>query len=593
MSLGGVLTFIQFFFAVVIGLYFWNLLKSQQTGRTAVQKESKKELDRLQRLREIALSEPLAEKTRPSRFEDIIGQAEGQRALRAALCGPNPQHVIIYGPPGVGKTAAARLVLEEAKSNPVSPFAADAKFVEIDATTARFDERGIADPLIGSVHDPIYQGAGPLGMAGIPQPKAGAVTKAHGGVLFIDEIGELHPVQMNKLLKVLEDRKVFLESAYYSPEDSQIPHHIRDIFENGLPADFRLVGATTRMPDEIPPAIRSRCLEVFFRLLLPDEVAVIARNAASKIGFAIQEGAVGVIQRYATNGREAVNIIQITAGIAQGEGRAEIGTADAEWVVTSGQYTPRPERKVPARPQVGLVNGLAVVGPSLGVLLEVEAAAVRCREPGRGQVVVTGVIDEEEVGGRGRTMRRKSMAKGSLDNVITVLRRYLEEDPRDYDIHVNFPGGIPIDGPSAGVTMAVAIYSALTGIAVDNRTALTGEISIRGLVRPVGGVAAKIEAARVAGCSRVLIPAENWQEMHAALEGVTVVPVADFGEILDHVLLQEGLPVVVAEPEPEPEPEPQPEAAPPRLELAVDGEPGEQVELPVPAPAAAVPAAPA
>lgn len=76
---------------------------------------------------------------------------------------------------------------------------------------------------------------------------------------------------MNKMLKVLEDRKVF-ESAYYSEENTQIPKHIHDIFQNGLPADFRLIGATTRMPDEIPPAIRSRCLEVFFRDLEKHEL---------------------------------------------------------------------------------------------------------------------------------------------------------------------------------------------------------------------------------------------------------------------------------------------------------------------------------
>ena len=111
------------------------------------------------------------------------------------------------------------------------------------------------------VHDPIYQGAGAMGIAGIPQPKPGAVTKAHGGILFIDEIGELHPIQINKLLKVLEDRKVILESAYYSPDDPNIPSHIHDIFQKGLPADFRLIAATTRMPQEIPPAIRSRCVE--------------------------------------------------------------------------------------------------------------------------------------------------------------------------------------------------------------------------------------------------------------------------------------------------------------------------------------------
>ena len=204
-----VVIIIQLFFAIVIGLYFLNLLKSQQGNKVAVEKESKKELENLQRLREISLTEPFSEKTRPTKFEDIIGQEEGIKALKAALCGPNPQHVILYGPPGVGKTCAARLVLEEAKRNIHSPFRQDAKFVEMDATSVRFDERSIADPLIGSVHDPIYQGAGPLGIAGIPQPKPGAVTKAHGGVLFLDEIGELHPTQMNKLLKVLEDRKVF------------------------------------------------------------------------------------------------------------------------------------------------------------------------------------------------------------------------------------------------------------------------------------------------------------------------------------------------------------------------------------------------
>ena len=153
-----------------------------------------------------------------------------------------------------------------------SPFKKEAKFVEIDATTLRFDERGIADPLIGSVHDPIYQGAGSLGVAGIPQPKPGAVTKAHGGVLFIDEIGELHPIELNKLLKVLEDRKVFLDSSYYSSEDPNMPTYIKEVFERGLPADFRLIGATTRGPEDISPAIRSRCVEVFFKPLECNEI---------------------------------------------------------------------------------------------------------------------------------------------------------------------------------------------------------------------------------------------------------------------------------------------------------------------------------
>ncbi|MEW8959029.1 ATP-dependent protease LonB [Neomoorella humiferrea] len=536
-GMGGVLGFVQVFFAVVIGLYFWNLLRNQQGNRVAVEKESRKELEKLQRMREISLTEPLAEKTRPTTFEEIIGQEEGLKALRAALCGPNPQHVIIYGPPGVGKTAAARLVLEEAKKNPLSPFKETARFVEVDGATARFDERGIADPLIGSVHDPIYQGAGPLGMAGIPQPKPGAVTRAHGGILFIDEIGELHPIQINKLLKVLEDRKVILESAYYSSEDSNIPNHIHDIFKNGLPADFRLVGATTRLPQEIPAAIRSRCLEVFFRPLQAEEIATIVRNAARKIDLPIAPAAVELIKQYATNGREAVNMVQLAAGLALTEKRREISREDVEWVVSSCHYTPRHDGKVPPEPQVGVVNALAVYGPSMGLLVELEAT-VNFVGQRRGQVTVTGVIEEEESGSfDGRRLRRRSMARNAVDNVLTVLRRLLPVDVRDYDIHLNFPGGVPIDGPSAGVSMLTAVYSAFTEIPVNNLVAITGEISIRGRVRPVGGVVAKVEAARLAGAKKVLIPKDNWQEIYRSFKDIQVVPVQTVDEVLEQALI--------------------------------------------------------
>ncbi|MCS7458755.1 ATP-dependent protease LonB [Paenibacillus doosanensis] len=535
MNISVILMIIQLFFAVVIGMYFWNLLRNQQSNRSAVDKESKKELEKLRKLRSISLNKPLAEKTRPSTMGDIVGQKEGLRALKAALCGANPQHVIVYGPPGVGKTAAARVVLEEAKKNADSPFRQDAKFTEVDATTARFDERGIADPLIGSVHDPIYQGAGAMGVAGIPQPKAGAVTKAHGGILFIDEIGELHPHQMNKLLKVLEDRKVFLESAYYNSEDMNIPGYIHDIFQHGLPADFRLVGATTRSPHELPPAIRSRCMEIYFRPLLPDEIGQIADNALKKIGFPDNAAAIDVVKRHATNGREAVNIVQLAAGMALTDGRKEISVSDVEWVVNSSQIPPRPERKIGLKPEIGFVNGLAVYGPNLGTLLEIEVTAIPVVQPGTGHFTITGVVDEEEMGGGARTIRRKSMARGSVENVFTVLRR-LGINPYNYDLHINFPGGTPIDGPSAGVSMATAIASAIKQIPVDNHIAMTGEVGIHGKVKPVGGVVAKVEAAFQAGATKVIIPKENWQEIFAGLNGLEVIPVESVEEVLHHAL---------------------------------------------------------
>jgi Lon-like ATP-dependent protease len=520
---------IQFFFSVIIGLYFLNLLKSQQINKASVEKESKKELEKLRKLKEMSLTEPLAEKTRPSSLKDIIGQEQGLKALRAALCGPNPQHVIIYGPPGVGKTAAARVILEEAKRIPISPFKDNAKFVEVDATTLRFDERGIADPLMGSVHDPIYQGAGAYGAAGIPQPKPGAVTKAHGGILFIDEIGELHPVQMNKLLKVLEDRKVFLESAYYSSEDSNVPSHIHEIFQKGLPADFRLVGATTRTADEIPPAIRSRCVEIHFRPLTSQEVSTIAANAAVKGGFVLEEGVKELVARYAQNGRDAVNIIQIAGGIAQVEERDYITRKDTEWVIEFGHYSPRLEKKVCAIEQVGCVNGLAVAGNSTGMIIDIEVSAIKA-EQGKGTIKVTGIIEEEEMNGRGQKFKKSSSAKASVENVLTVLKRFMNINCADYDIHLNFPGGIPIDGPSAGISIAAAVYSAIMDIPVSGKLAMTGEISIRGKVKPVGGVVAKVEAAMLAGINKVIIPKENWQELFDEMD-IEVIPVEDINEV--------------------------------------------------------------
>ena len=201
------------------------------------------------------------------------------------------------------------------------------------------------------------------------------------------------------------------------------------------------------------------------------------------------------------SGREAVNIIQLAAGVAQNEGHINIDEDIIEWVVATGQYVPRPEKKIPPLPQVGVVNGLAVYGANMGMLLEIEVTAYPASGK-KGELYVTGIVDEEESGTPGRKIRRKSMARSSLENVLTVLRRELKIEPRAYDIHVNFPGGSPIDGPSAGVAMATAVYSAINKYKADNASALTGELSIRGRVKPVGGVSAKIEAAIQAGCKK-------------------------------------------------------------------------------------------
>ncbi|MBA2899320.1 Lon-like ATP-dependent protease [Clostridium beijerinckii] len=505
--------------------------KPQKNREIIIDRENTKELNNLNRLRQISLSKPLTEKSRPSSFDEVIGQEKGIKALKAALCGPNPQHVIIYGPPGVGKTAAARLVLEEARKSKLSPFTEKSKFVELDATTLRFDERGIADPLIGSVHDPIYQGAGSLGIAGIPQPKAGAVTKAHGGVLFLDEIGELHPIELNKLLKVLEDRKVFLDSSYYSSEDANMPKYIKEVFDNGLPADFRLIGATTRAPHEIIPAIRSRCVEIFFRALLPEEIEKIAENCVNKVGLQISKDGVEEVSKYCTNGREVINLIQLASGIAINEDRSEITLDDIKWVLENGQYNKIISNKIPSQSRVGVVNGLAVYGANIGMLMPLEVSCKKVTGR-RGELKITGIVEEEEITNNNKKIKMKSTAFASVQNVLTVLDNLFDLSTDRYDIHVNISGGIPVDGPSAGISIATAIYSAITKQKINRFVAMTGEISILGSVKAIGGVKAKISAAFKAGAKKVIIPQENYDESLHEICEIEIIPVTNFKEVI-------------------------------------------------------------
>lgn len=528
---GWFLFFAQMLFFLLGAWYFLRSGSRRKGGRDGVSmEENEREMEKLDAMRQVGLTEPLTEQTRPKSLGEIVGQERGIRALRAALCGPNPQHIIIYGPPGVGKTAAARLVLEEAKGRRNSPFSEKAKFVEVDATTLQFDERSIADPLLGSVHDPIYQGAGAFGQMGIPRPQPGAVSEANGGVLFIDEIGELHPIQMNRLLKVLEDRVAKFQSSYYSRENKRIPPYIHEIFQKGLPADFRLIGATTRNPSELPAALRSRCTEIFFDGLRPEAVEQIAADSMERVGLQYEDGLCGKIALYAGGGRDTVRLVQSLASLAEMKGRNWVGSADLEWVAEAGHYQPYPRQKVTAVPRVGVVNGLAVTGGMGGAVLTVEVKMQKSTVP---HLQVTGIVEEEEIRSPHGVSKRKSNARSSAENVLTVLEGY-GFDRSQYAVHINFPGGMPVDGPSAGTAMFLAAYSAFTGAAVPGDVALTGEISLTGKILPVGGVTEKLQAAEEAGVTRAYIPKANWQGRYERL-GLEAVPVEEISELLEMV----------------------------------------------------------
>lgn len=485
---------------------------------------TQKKLAHIRELSERNLGGNAGEQLRPAELSQIIGQEKAVDALLAKMASPYPQHVILYGPPGVGKTSAARLVLDEVKNMASSAFGEDAPFIEVDGTTLRWDPRETTNPLLGSVHDPIYQGARrDLAETGIPEPKPGLVTEASGGVLFIDEIGEMDPMLLNKLLKVLEDRKVTFESSYYDPSDPMVPEYIRFMFEQGLPADFILVGATTRDAAELNPALRFRCGEVYFTPLSPEDIRKIVKDAALRLNVRITDEAAELISEYTMDGRKAVNILSDAFGLLTYEQRnwkmkrKTIKKSMVEEVLRNARMIPYRRERSGENGAVGRIFGLGVYG-YLGSVLEIEAVTFKAKEPGKGMVRFNDTAG--------------SMARDSVFNASSVYRLLTGEDLSDYDVHVNVVGGGNIDGPSAGLAVFLAIYSSIKELPIPRDLAVTGEISVRGGICPVGGIPEKLYGAKQAGLHRVFLPEDNAAEVPKSLGNIDVV---DFGSVADVV----------------------------------------------------------
>ena len=483
-----------------------------------------KKLEKLEKLDKRDTNKNIMSLLRPESFKEIVGQERAIKSLISKLASPYPQHIILYGPPGVGKTSAARLALEEARKLSFTPFDDDSKFVEVDGTTLRWDPREITNPLLGSVHDPIYQGSKrDLAEIGVPEPKPGLVTDAHGGVLFIDEIGELDDILQNKLLKVLEDKRVEFSSSYYDPDDENIPKYIKYLFDNGAPADFVLIGATTKSPRDINPALRSRCTEVYFEPLSSKDIEGIINNAAEKLNVGLEDGVAEFISAYTIEGRKAVNILADAYGFALYSNKNsdqkidKISLKDVEEVISIGRFVPYEILNKNQKPEIGHIYGLGVSG-FLGSTIEIEAAVFKAKKKGAGTVRFNDTAG--------------SMAKDSVFNAASVIRELTDKDLKDYDIHVNVIGGGNIDGPSAGAAITICIISALLNKPLRQDIAITGEISLRGNVKPVGGIFEKVYGARRKGIKLVIVPKDNEKEIPTGLTDIEVKSVSNIDEIM-------------------------------------------------------------
>ncbi len=477
-----------------------------------------KRLAALEKLDQTQLARTAMDILRPRSLKEIEGQERAVEALVSKLVSPYPQHIILYGPPGVGKTTAARLALDEARKLKTGSFGPEAPFIEVNGATLRWDPREVTNPLLGSVHDPIYQGARhDLAETGIPEPKLGLVTDAHGGVLFIDEIGEMDPLLLNKLLKVLEDKRVFFDSAYYDPHDDAVPRYIKKIFEEGVPADFVLIGATTREPCEINPAIRSRCAEVYFEPLTPGVIQEIIVKSASKLGVELEPGVPEIISEYTMEGRKANNILADSYGLAlykekklnkRNRGKPLLLTKQQVYkVIRNSRMEPYTLQKAGRTPEVGRIFGLGVSG-FVGTVLEIEAVAFKAYEKGKGSMRFNDAAGK--------------MAKDSVFNAASVFRKLTGSNLNDYDIHVNVTGGGNIDGPSAGTAIFLAIASAVQERPLKQDVAVTGELSIQGKILPVGGIFEKIFGAKQAGVREVIIPQSNKGDVPEGIKGIKV-----------------------------------------------------------------------
>ncbi len=420
----------------------------------------------------------------------------------------------------------------------------------IDATGAH------AGALLGDVrHDPFQSGG--LGTPAHERVEPGMIHRAHKGVLFIDEIATLSLKMQQSLLTAMQEKKFPITGQSEMSSGAMVR-------TEPVPCDFVLVAAgNLDTIEKMHPALRSRIrgygYEVYMRTTMPDTI----ENRRKLVQFVAQEvirdgkiphftrDAVEEIVREAQKRagrkghltlrlRDLGGIVRAAGDIAIKKGKKYVEREDvleatkmakplekqlADWYIEN-----KKEYQVikVEGGEVGRVNGLAVIGEQSGIVLPIEAVVAPAASKEEGKIIVTGKLGE--------------IAKEAVQNVSAIIKRYKGEDISKYDIHVQFLQTYEgVEGDSASISVATAVISALENIPIRQDVAMTGSLSVRGEVLPIGGATPKIEAAIEAGIKTVIIPKSNEKDVFLSkdkAEKVEIFPVETIDQVLEIALME-------------------------------------------------------
>jgi len=419
----------------------------------------------------------------------------------------------------------------------------------IDATGAH------AGALLGDVrHDPFQSGG--LETPAHDRVEAGDIHKAHKGVLFIDEINTLRLESQQSLLTALQEKEYPITGQSERSSGALVK-------TEPVPCDFIMVSAgNLDAVQKMHPALRSRIKGYGYEVYMRDSMEDSPENRKKLVRFVAQEvvrdghiphfdeGAVQEVIREARRRagrkghltlklRDLGGLVRVAGDIAHSEG---VSITTAENVLAAKRIARSIEQQLADSfldhrkeyesflrkgSAVGRVNGLAVMGGDSGIVLPIVAEVTPALSGSEGRIIATGKL--------------KTIAKEAVQNVSAVIKNMTGTDISRHDIHIQFVGTYEgVEGDSASVSIATAVISAIERIPVDQTVAMTGSLSVRGDVLPVGGVTYKIEAAAQAGMKKVIIPKANEADVlieKAYRDKIQIIPVSTIAEVMEHSLV--------------------------------------------------------